>query len=89
MLEIPRASHALRRVRDTPSQTALDVAERHRNVRGAFAISGARARRQLLAAHHVAVVDDVVTTGSTLNEMRAVLLRAGVGRVDVWAVARA
>jgi ComF family protein len=89
MLEIPRAPLALRRVRDTPSQTALDLGERHRNVRGAFAVQGPRALRRLLAAEHVAVVDDVVTTGSTLNELRAVLLRAGVRRVDLWAVARA
>jgi len=48
-----------------------------------------RARARLLAAGHVAVVDDVMTTGSTMNEVRAVLREAGVRRVDVWAVARA
>jgi len=89
MLEIPVASHALRRLRNTPSQTALDVPERHRNVRGAFAVNGARALRRLLDAGHVAIVDDVVTTGSTVNELRAVLLAAGIRQVDVWAVARA
>jgi len=89
MLEIPRAPRALRRIRDTPSQTALDVGERHRNVRGAFALNGPRALRKLLDAGHIAVVDDVVTTGSTLNELRTVLLAAGVERVDLWAVARA
>jgi len=89
MLEIPMALQAVRRVRNTPSQTALDMAERHRNMRGAFAINGARALRRLLDAGHVAIVDDVVTTGSTVNELRAVLLAAGVRRVDVWAVARA
>jgi predicted amidophosphoribosyltransferase len=36
----------------------------------------------------VAVVDDVVTTGSTVSELTRVLLKAGVKRVDVWAVAR-
>lgn len=89
MLEIPMAFHAVRRVRNTPSQTALDMAERHRNVRGAFAVKGARALRRLLDAGHVAIVDDVVTTGSTVNALRAVLLGAGVRQVDVWAVARA
>jgi ComF family protein len=89
MLEIPRAPRALRRIRDTRSQTALDVGERHLNVRGAFAVNGPRALHRLLEAGHVAVVDDVVTTGSTLNELRAVLLAAGVERVDLWAVARA
>jgi ComF family protein len=89
MLEIPMAFHAVRRVRNTPSQTALDMAERHRNVRGAFAVKGGRALRRLLDAGHVAIVDDVVTTGSTVNELRALLLAAGVLQVDVWAVARA
>jgi ComF family protein len=89
MLEIPRAPYALRRIRDTPSQTTLDVAQRHRNVHGAFVVNGVRAQRRLLAAEHVAVIDDVATTGSTLKELRAVMLGAGVKRVDVWAVARA
>ena len=77
-----------RAVRDTPSQTALDVSQRHRNVRGAFAVRGAVLRR-LLDAGHVAIVDDVMTTGSTLQELRKVLLAAGVRRVELWAVARA
>jgi ComF family protein len=87
-LEVPTARSALRRVRDTPSQTALDETARRRNVRGAFAVNGPRAREKLLAADHVAIVDDVMTTGSTLNEARELLLEAGVSRVEVWAVAR-
>ena len=88
MLGISVAPRAVRRVRDTPSQTALDVSQRHRNVRGAFAVTGASLPR-LLDAGHVAIVDDVMTTGSTLQELRKVLLAAGVRRVDLWAVARA
>jgi ComF family protein len=88
MLGIPCAPRAASRVRDTPSQTSLSEAARHRNVRGAFAVHGARALRQLLDAGHVAVVDDVMTTGSTLEEVKGALLAAGVRRVDLWAVAR-
>lgn len=88
-LGIPQAWHALRRVRDTPSQTLLGVAARQENVRDAFALTGPRALRQLREAQHVAVVDDVVTTGSTLAEIKHLLLAAGVRRVDLWAVARA
>jgi ComF family protein len=88
MLGIPFAPRAVERVRDTPSQTSLSMEERHRNLRGAFAVNGAWARRRLLGAGHVAVVDDVMTTGSTLAEMKCVLLAAGVRQVDVWAVAR-
>jgi ComF family protein len=83
------APHLLLRLRDTPSQTELGVEDRHRNVRGAFAVSHQRALRGLRAAGHVAVVDDVTTTGSTLAETKCVLLAAGVRRVDLWAVARA
>jgi ComF family protein len=89
LLEIPVARHAVGRVRDTPSQTALDLPARHRNVRGAFAVRGRRQRARLSAAGHVAIVDDVMTTGSTVNELRGVLLAAGVRQVEVWAVARA
>jgi ComF family protein len=88
LLGIPCAPRAMKRVRDTPTQTSLSMDERHRNVRGAFAVNGAAARRRLLAAGHVAVVDDVMTTGSTLAEMKCALLAAGVRRVDLWAVAR-
>lgn len=88
MLEIPCAPFAVRRVRDTPSQTGLDVRERRRNVRGAFDVDP-RELGKLLAARHVAVVDDVLTTGSTVTEIRTVLREAGIRRVDVWAVARA
>ena len=73
MLEVPYARTLLRRVRDTPSQTALDMAARRHNVRGAFAVCGPRAMERLLAVEHVAIVDDVMTTGSTLAELRAVL----------------
>lgn len=89
LLEVPVAGYAVRRVRDTPSQTALGVAGRRHNVSRAFAVRGRRATRRLVDAGHVAVIDDVMTTGSTLAELRATLLAAGVRRVDVLAVARA
>jgi ComF family protein len=88
-LGITFAGRAVSRIRDTPSQTGLGVEERHRNVRGAFAVSQPRALKSLIAAAHVAVVDDVTTTGSTLAEMKCLLLAAGVRQVDLWAVARA
>jgi ComF family protein len=88
MLEIPVASHVVRRLRDTPSQTALGSSERASNVHAAFGVRGQRARRQLVATGHVAIVDDVCTTGSTLAELRHALRSAGVSRVDRWAVAR-
>lgn len=74
----------LQRVRQTDAQTELDAVARRRNVRGAFAL---HAGVELPA--HVAMLDDVMTTGATLAECARVLKRVGVLRVDVWALARA
>lgn len=81
-LGIPMRSDVLARPRRTQAQTDLDAVTRARNVRGAFVVR--RAPRQ----RHVALVDDVMTTGATLGECARVLLEAGVDRVDVWALAR-
>lgn len=64
------------------SQTSLPWADRARNVRGAF-----RCQTEI-AGQTVAIVDDVITTGATLNELAAVLKRAGAGEVVGWIVAR-
>lgn len=74
---------ALVRTRDTLEQAGLDRRARRKNVRRAFALL------RPLQAKHVAIVDDVVTTGNTANELARVLKRAGVERVEVWAIARA
>jgi len=70
------------RVKDTLPQTELPYEERAKNVRGAFLckldLSGAR----------VAVVDDVMTTGATLNELARTLKRAGATRVENFVIAR-
>lgn len=79
---LPLRADALRRVRATPAQSALDAAARRRNLRGAFAATAAD-----LPAH-VALLDDVMTTGATLAACARTLRRAGVRRVDVWALAR-
>lgn len=85
-LRLPRAT-ALRRVRDTPAQAGLTASERRRNLQGAFALV---VRQQpAVAGRHVALVDDVLTTGSTAALCAEVLLAAGARRVDAWAVARA
>ena len=70
------------RQRDGAPQMQLPWAERQRNVRGAF-----ECRRALLGAR-VAVVDDVMTTGATLDEIARTLKRAGADRVVNWVVAR-
>ena len=76
---------ALTRVRATPTQTGLPAAQRHRNVRGAFA--PARCARSLADAI-VVLVDDVSTTGATLDACARVLKEAGVKEVRALTAAR-
>ncbi len=71
------------RVRDTPPQAGLKRAARQKNLRGAFAC-GDRA-----AGLHVGIVDDVMTTGSTLDELAKTLKAAGAREVSCVVVARA
>jgi len=70
------------RTREAPPQMELPYDERQRNVRGAF-----RCTRALIGAR-IAVVDDVMTTGATLDEMARTLKAAGAVHVENWVVAR-
>lgn len=76
----------LLRVRHAAPQQSLALEARRRNVRGAFAVRSELAAT--LRGRDVAVVDDVMTTGSTLAELARVLKRAGVARVTNLVVAR-
>ena len=89
-LEVP-VLHALMRVRPTVPQTGLTAAGRRRNVRNAFAISPLllRRARQTLDGRIVVLVDDVQTTGATLEACASVLMRAGAAEVRALTVARA
>jgi len=82
-LGVPCRFDLVARVRRTRPQTALARKQRQHNVRNAFV---ARSR---VPAAHVAVVDDVMTTGGTVNEIARVLKRAGASEVSIWVVARA
>ncbi len=76
----------LLRIRDTAHQLALPPAARAGNVRGAFAVEPRR--RAEIAGRRIAVVDDVMTTGSTAAELAQVLKQAGAAAVEIWVVAR-
>lgn len=85
-LGVAADSGLLLRSRDTPHQLDLPPDRRAANVRGAFAVEPRRAHR--LAGRAVALVDDVLTTGATLDEAARALLRAGALSVEAWVVAR-
>ena len=72
----------VRRVRHTPPQSELGAAQRRKNLSAAFRLRGG------IRAKHVLLVDDVVTTGATCNELAKMVIRAGVAKVSVLALAR-
>lgn len=83
ILALPVARNLAMRVRATEEQAALPAIVRRMNVSGAFAV------RDAGLPPAVAIVDDVLTTGSTADALARELKRAGCRRVEVWAVARA
>lgn len=83
---LPARADLLRRWRDTPAQTTLDAAARRANLRGAFWLAPGAARA--LEGRTVILVDDVMTTGATVEEATRTVLSAGARSVTVWALAR-
>jgi ComF family protein len=77
------AAEVCRRIRATREQAGLPAVERRRNVRRAFAV-----REGAVRGVRVAIVDDVVTTGSTVAALAQALRGAGVADVQVWSAAR-
>jgi ComF family protein len=82
-LKIPIDYSSCLRHKNTPHQTGLSAKKRRQNLRRAFSVV------KPVPAKHVAILDDVMTTGSTVNALAAELRKAGVSRVDVWVCARA
>ena len=70
------------RIHNTALQSDLPARLRRKNVKGVF-------RMQAVEPDHVVIIDDVMTTGYTVNELAGVIRNAGVDRVDVWTCARA
>jgi ComF family protein len=80
---LPMARTTLLKIKDTPPQVGLPRAERLRNVRGSFGV----ARNSEVAGRRILLVDDVATTGSTIQEAARTLKRAGTKTVDALVVA--
>lgn len=86
LLGLPLYPQLLQRLRDTRAQSLLAQDERHGNLREAFTVS--QAFIDTVRGRHVGVVDDVLTTGATLNEVAATLKRFGAARVTNLIFAR-
>ena len=81
-IELKLLPNACRRVRDTPPQSALPWKERKKNVRNAFSCD------RDLAGKRVALVDDVLTTGASLNALAEAVSKKGAIEISAWVVAR-
>lgn len=85
-LSLRRLPQALERLHATAPQSQLPAAQRRANLAGAFHVPPRM--RPVVAGIDVALIDDVVTTGSTAQSAAQALLQAGVRRVELWALAR-
>ena len=83
-LDRPCCARCITRVRDTPAQSGLRGAARWRNMRRAFRVT----RTQRVRGAHIGLVDDVMTSGATLDAAALALKRAGAARVTVFVVLR-
>lgn len=81
-LQIPLLAEGLRRIRHTLPQTQLDASKRRCNLLGAFTVG------QALTGRRVALMDDVITTASTVTECARVLRNNGAAEIEIWAIAR-
>ena len=84
MMGLPYAPRVVRRIRETASQVGLTIEQRKENMNGAFI-----AKKQLADGKHILVVDDVLTTGATLDAVAMALKAAGASKVTGLVVARA
>jgi ComF family protein len=82
-LHIPINVHACQRTRRTAAQSDLPAEQRAKNIKGAFEL------KEQLQVRRVAIVDDVMTTGATVDELARTLIANGVGDVHIWVCARA
>lgn len=82
-LQIPLDLHTCNRQHDTTQQTSLPAEQRRQNMLQAFSVIKPPEYK------HVAIIDDVLTTGATTSELALCLKQHGVERVDVWVCARA
>lgn len=76
--------HGVKRIKATPKQQSLNAILRRFNITGAFSITNP----SIIQGKSIAIVDDVLTTGATANELAQSLLAAGATQIHVWCLAR-
>lgn len=82
LLKIPVDTYSCRRIKNTAAQATLSGVERQKNIKAAFEVI------KPLKNQHIAVIDDVITTGHTIREFCGLLKKNGAKRIDVWCCAR-
>ncbi|EUJ09833.1 putative amidophosphoribosyltransferase [Methylophilaceae bacterium 11] len=82
LLHKPLATHHCQRIRNTPPQASLPLKSRVSNIKAAFTCD------DYFVGKHVAIVDDVMTSGASLNELAKTLKAAGAAKVTCWVMAR-
>ena len=85
---IPVDTNSCMRQSSTPAQRGLNASERVRNIFNAFVVNSDILEGGKTLPERVAIIDDVVTTTATVNELALMLRHAGIAGIDVWALAR-
>ena len=83
--DVPNCNHVVKRIKHTHTQRGLTAKDRRHNLKNAFAVN----IKKPFPYERVALVDDVITTGSTLAEIAKQLRKLGVKEIQVWGLARA
>jgi len=84
-LAIPFIKHSVKRIKDTPSQTHLNSQQRRQNLKNAFAVMP----EKLAGLSHIAIVDDVITTGATMQSLAETIKQeTKIQTVQAWSVAK-
>jgi len=81
-LRIPLNPYCAQRIKYTVPQATLPANKRPQNIKGAFFIS------HLPPVNHIAIIDDVMTTGQTINELCSAFKQKGITQIDIWCCAR-
>lgn len=82
ILALPIDIKSCKRIKNTGTQSSIPAKQRAKNIKKAFTI------KNKPAAKHVAIIDDVITTGNTIKELSSVLHKSGVQTIDIWCCAK-